>query len=189
MNHKGTVTIETARLILRRFTAEDLEPMYYNCLSDPEVWKWTSYDPIYCIADVQNRAGLFTDKWLGAYQDDHRYSWAIQLRDTGEVIGRMFGMHPDDKLRQVELAYELGRSWWNQGLMTEAVTAVIDFFIREVEFNRVYAYHASENPASGRVMQKCGMTYEGTMRQACICNNGIFDRVNYAILAQDYAQR
>ena len=70
--------------------------------------------------------------------------------------------------------------------MTEAVKAVITFFFNKVGFNRVYASHAHENPASGKVMQKCGMVYEGTARQMVMCNNGMFDMVNYAILANDY---
>ena len=58
-----------------------------------------------------------------------------------------------------------------------------------IGLNRIYANHASDNPASGKVMQKCGMTYEGTMRQALKCNNGLFDKVNYAILADEYNKR
>lgn len=186
MTHKGTIMLETERLILRRFTIEDLEQIYYNCWRDFEVWKWTSYKPMNCIEDVINVAEMFTDKWLGAYERLNRYSWAIQLKGSGEVIARIFGMHPDDYVSQIELAYELGRKWWNQGLMTEAVKAVIEFLFNEVGFDRIHANHASENPASGKVMQKCGMTYEGTMKQACKCNNGLFDKVNYAILADEY---
>ena len=189
MTHKGTVLLETERLILRRFTKYDLEQIYYNCWSEHDVWKWTNYPPMTCIAEVVTNAGLFTENWLNAYDRPDRYSWAIQLKSTGEVIGRLFGMHPDDKIKQVELAYELGSKWWNQGLVTEAVKAVLPFFFNEVGFNRVYAYHASENPASGKVMSKCGMIYEGTLRQACVCNNGIFDKVMYAILAEDYCKK
>lgn len=186
MKHCGTRTLETPRLILRRFAFDDLKQMYYNCFCDHEVWKWTNYQPMHSIEDVMNKADMFTDNWLNAYERADRYSWAIQLKATDEVVGRLFGMHPDDRLCQVELAYELARKCWNQGLMSEAVQAVVDFFFKEVGFNRIYAYHAKENPASGRVLQKCGMTYEGTMRQACLSNNGIFDKVNYAILACDY---
>ncbi|BCJ99636.1 GNAT family N-acetyltransferase [Anaerocolumna chitinilytica] len=186
MNHKGTVRLETERLILRRFIIEDLEQIFYNCWSDFEVWKWTSYQPMQNVKDVIDTAEMFTDKWLGAYERPNRYSWAIELKATGQVIGRFFGMHPDDYTNQIELAYELGRSWWNQGLMTEAVKAVIDFFFNEIGFNRIYANHAGPNMASGKVMQKAGLTYEGTMRQACKCNNGLFDKVNYAIIADDY---
>lgn len=186
MTHKGTERLETERLILRRFVLEDLEQIYYNCWRDPEVWKWTNYAPMPHIGDVQNAANMFTKNWLDAYERPDRYSWAIQLKSTGEVIGRYFGMHPDDRVSQVELAYEMGRTWWNQGYMTEATKKVIDFFLRDVGFNRVYAIHASANPASGRVMQKSGMVYEGTLRQAHKCNNGIFDEVRYSILAEDY---
>lgn len=186
MTHKGTVVLETARLVLRPFKPEDIEQIFYNCWSEAEVWKWTSYKPMHCVEDVINRAEMFTDEWFNAYTRPNRYSWAIELKASGEVIGRFFGMHPDEYVGQIELAYELGQNWWNQGLMTEAARAVIDFFFNEIGFNRIYAYHASENPASGRVMQKCGMTYEGVMRQACRCNSGLFDKVNYAIIAQDY---
>jgi ribosomal-protein-alanine N-acetyltransferase len=189
MTHKGTIILETERLILRRFTLEDLEQIYYNCWSDEEVWKWTNYKPMNSTQDVKNNARMFTEEWLGAYDNPNRYSWAIQLKNSGEVIGRFFGMHPDDQISQIELAYELGRNWWNQGFMTEAVKVVIDFFFNDIGFNRIYANHAIDNPASGKVMRKCGMTYEGTMRQACKCNYGLFDKVNYAILAEEYIKR
>ena len=94
-------------------------------------------------------------------------------------------MRPNDEIGQVELAYELGPDWWNLGLMTEAVQAVLLFFLKDVGMNRVFAYHASGNPASGRVMRKCGMVYEGTLRQAGKCNNGIIDMVCYGLLASD----
>lgn len=186
MTYKGTVLLKTDRLILRCFAEDDLEQIYYNCWSEDDVWKWTNYAPMTCIEEVLTNANMFTDNWFNAYERLERYSWAIQLKETGQVIGRMFGMNPDDKVKQVELAYELASKWWNMGLMTEAVKAVLPFFFEEVGFNRVYAYHASENPASGKVMKKCGMIYEGTLRQACSCNNGIFDKVMYAMLAEDY---
>lgn len=108
------------------------------------------------------------------------------FKSSGEVIGSSFGMYPDDQLNQIELAYELGQNWWNQGLMTEATKTVINFFFNEAGFNRIQSHHATENPTFGKVMKKCGMNYEGTMRQACKCNNGLFYKVNYAILANDY---
>lgn len=67
------------------------------------------------IDDVINVAKIFTENWLGAYERPDRYSWAIQLKETGQVIGRYFWMNPDDRLCQVELAYEMGKEWWNRG--------------------------------------------------------------------------
>lgn len=185
MTHKGTVTLETERLILRRFVPEDLEQIFYNCWSDYDVWKWTNYAPLNSIEDVI-RADMFTEGWLGAYRHSKRYSWAIQLKETGEVIGRYSGMHPDDALKEIELACEIGRAWWNQGLMTEATMRVIRFFFEEVGLNRIFAWNASENPASGKMQKKAGMKLEGTLRQGCKCNGGIFDKDIHAILAEDY---
>lgn len=90
-------------------------------------------------------------------------------------------MHPTDE--DVELAYELGTRWWNQGLMTEAVRATLHFFLNEFGLRRVHAYHTGENPASGRVMLKCSMRWIGTTPDGRTCNAGTFDRVDYEILA------
>ena len=106
MKHKGTVRLETPRLILRRYVIDDFEPMYRNCWSEYDVWKWTNYVPMDCLDDVKTKANMFTENWL-SYDNPRRYSWAIELKSTGDVIGRMFGMHPDDELGQVELAYEM----------------------------------------------------------------------------------
>lgn len=94
LDHKGTILLETKRLILRRFSPDDIEQIYNNCWSNYEVWKWTSYAPMECVDDVINVADMFTDKWLNAYERPNRYSWAIELKSTNEVIGRLFGMNP-----------------------------------------------------------------------------------------------
>ena len=186
MTHKGTVTLETERLILRRFVKDDLEPMFRNCWSNFDVWKWLCYEPMNSIEDVLTLNNIFTDYWFAKYEKLDFYNWAMVLKSSGEAIGRLGGKKPDDHVKQVELHYELGQNWWNQGLMTEAMNTVIGFFFTEVGFNRIYAGHAAENPASGKIMQKCGMIYEGTMRQAAKINLGLIDVVNYAILAEDY---
>ena len=72
--------------------------------------------------------------------------------------------------------------------MTEALSSVIDFFFNEVGINRVEAEHDPNNPASGRVMEKSGMTFEGTSRQAGLSNQGIIDVSRWAILRCDYEQ-
>jgi len=189
MTHKGTVTLETERLILRRFIISDLEPMFHNVWSNYDVWKWSNYEPMNSIEDVLHLNNIFTDYWFAKYDNLDYYNWAIQLKSTDEVIGRVRGSwlnKMDERIKQIELAYELGENWWKQGLMTEAVKRVIGFFFNEIGYNRIYAGHASENPASGKVMQKCGMVYEGTLRQGCIQHDSLFDEVRYAILAEDY---
>lgn len=189
MEHKGTTTLETPRLILRRFVPEDIDSFYRRCLGDDQVWRWTNYPKVESLQDVRAKAGLFTPNWFAAYDRPERYSWAIAEKPEGPAIGRVFGMKPDNRTEDVELAYELGREFWGRGYMTEAVGEVLRFFFEEAGFFRVHCYHADQNPASGRVMEKCGLRYEGVMRMACVCNGGRFDQVNYALLREEYLAR
>lgn len=192
MEHKGSVLLETERLVLRPFVPEDMESFYRCCLSDYEVWRWTSYPKMERLEDVKEKGGLFTPNWFAAYRRPDRYSWAIAEKPGGPAIGRMFGMHPvcqgqgGDARWDIELAYELGRAFWGRGYMTEAVRAALRFFFEDVGFYRVHCCHGDQNPASGRVMQKCGMRPVGVEKQACVCNGGRYDQVNYALLREEF---
>jgi ribosomal-protein-alanine N-acetyltransferase len=86
----------------------------------------------------------------------------------------------------VHIGYALGRPWWNRGIMSEAFSKIIAFFFEEVKVNRIESQHDPNNPASGRVMVKCGLQYEGTLRQADFSNQGIVDAAMYSLLAQEY---
>ena len=87
--------------------------------------------------------------------------------------------------RSAEVGYSLSRDYWNQGIMTEALRAVIRFGFEELRLNRIEAQHELDNPASGQVMRHVGMQYEGTLRQR-IKNKGRFvDVALYAILRGD----
>ncbi len=92
----------------------------------------------------------------------------------------------NEKARSVEIGYCIGEKWWRRGYTSEALSAVIRFFFEEVGVNRVYSEHDPRNPNSGRVMEKCGMKYEGTLRQADFNNTGICDTCVYGILAEEY---
>jgi ribosomal-protein-alanine N-acetyltransferase len=88
---------------------------------------------------------------------------------------------------RTEIGYCIGRKFWNRGYTTEALSRVINFFFGEVGFNRIEAMHDVLNPASGRVMQKCGMIHEGTMREVGLNKDGeFFSWQLYAILQSDW---
>jgi ribosomal-protein-alanine N-acetyltransferase len=183
MKSLGTKKIETPRLILRQFQIDDLDSMYLNCYHDEEVWKWTNYQKVESKDDVLIKAKQFTKAWL-SYSNLNRYSWAIEIKNIndGKAVGRVFGSQVDLEKETLVLSYELGRRYWNQGYMTEAVNAVLRFLLDEVETKKISAWHVLNNMASGRVMQKCGMEYVGTKKGAAICNAGVFDQINYVIL-------
>jgi len=181
MEHKGTVRLETERLILRRLVPEDAEAMYRNWASDSEVTRFLTWQP-HGSPEVSE---AFIRKTMAQYEDPAAYSWGIELKSLGQVIGTVSAVHWDEKVEAVELGYALGRPWWGQGLMPEAAGRVMRFFFDEVGVRRICAKHDVNNPQSGRVMQKLGMRFEGTLRGAAWSNQGIVDVTVYARLRED----
>ena len=95
----------------------------------------------------------------------------------------------DEKIGSTEIGYCMGENWWHQGIMSEALEAVLRFLFEEVGFNRIESRHDPHNPHSGGVMRKCGMTYEGTFRDADWNNQGLCDAAHYAILRREWLAR
>ena len=178
MNHCGTETIETERLILRRLTEGDAEAMYKNWASDPEVTRFLTW-PAHTSADVTK---YVISTWLPLYEKKYYYHWAITLKENGdEPVGTIHGLVNDD-LEQIQIGYCLGRAWWHRGIMSEAAQAAVDYFFDKVGANSVCSYHDPKNPRSGMVMKRCGMTYEGTRRASDRNNTGICDISWYSVL-------
>ena len=180
--HKGTRTIETPRLILRRAVREDAQPMFRNWASDPEVTKYMTWPAHGSVAISQ----MVIDSWLGEYEKDSYYQWMIVLKELGEPIGSISVVRQNEQIEEAEIGYCIGTRWWHQGIVSEALTAVMGYLFEEVGMNRVAARHDPNNPNSGRVMRKCGMIYEGTARSADRNNQGVCDAAHYAILHSDW---
>ncbi len=182
MNHCGTRILETERLILRRFRPEDDQAMYRNWASDPEVTKYLAW-PAHKNAGV-SRAVI--ESWVSSYEKDDYYQWAIVPKGSGgEPIGSIAAVRISEEISSVEIGYCIGRAWWHRGIMTEALEAVIGFFFEQVGANRIECRHDPRNPNSGKVMLRCGMKYEGTVRQADRNNQGICDACIYSRLRSD----
>lgn len=182
MNHCGTKTIETDRLILRKLCIDDAEAMYKNWASDPEVTKFLTW-PAHGSVDITKK---LLSMWSEEYNKDNYYQWGIESKSIGEVIGTISVVGQKEEIDMVHIGYCIGRNWWHQEIMTEALNALIDFFFNEVCCNRIESRHDTNNPHSGEVMKKCGMKLEGTKRSADINNQGICDVNEYAILKCDY---
>ena len=183
MNHVGTVTIDTERLILRKFEVLDAQNMFDNWANSREVCKFLSWEP---HGSVETTKDILA-RWMEAYQNSERYHWAIVLKEIGEVIGSLSVITLSEKHQNCELGYCMGEQYWGKGIMTEAVKAVISFLFNEVGFHRLYAGHDTLNPASGKVMQKSGMVLEGTLRHNKVRKDGSFADGNiWAILSDDW---
>ena len=183
MNKTGTKTIETHRLILRPFRIEDADDMYNNWASDPEVTRFLTW-PVHTGVDV-TRALL--QAWIARYEDGGSYNWAIELKETGSVIGNISVVHTVEALEQAEIGYCMGKAFWGRGIMPEALRAVLDYLFDTAGFRRITARHDVNNPKSGRVMAKAGMLKEGILRGAGKNNQGVCDICSYALLNTDRA--
>ncbi|MDD4415087.1 MAG: GNAT family N-acetyltransferase, partial [Oscillospiraceae bacterium] len=180
MNHKGTITLETERLILRRFEIADAEAMFNNWASDAEVTEYLTW-PTHSDVSVSKAV---IDSWLPLYVNPNHYSWAIVLKEFNEPIGSIAAVEQSDDIKMVHIGYCIGRKWWHCGYTSEALAELIRFFFENVGVNRIESRHDTLNPNSGKVMLKCGLKYEGTMRQDDISNQGICDSIRYAMLAE-----
>lgn len=182
MKHCGTQRLETDRLILRRYVSDDAPAKYKNWTSDPEVTKflmWKTHpNPQY--------TQKVTDDCVKQYSNDDFYRWAIVLKENGdEPIGDIAVVRMEEEVSSVHIGYCLGKNWWHKGITSEALKAVMDFLFDVVEVNRIESRHDPRNPNSGKVMQKCGMKYEGTLRSSDWNNQGICDACYYALLKSE----
>ena len=162
MKHKGTVTLKTERLILRRLTIDDAEAMYRNWASEDEVTKyltWPTHTDVSVSKDIIN-------SWIPLYDKPDYYHWTIVFKEIGEPIGTIAAVELHEDTDMVHIGYCIGRKWWNNGITSEALKEIIRFFFGEVSVNRIESRHDPRNPNSGKVMMSCGLQYEGTMRQS-----------------------
>lgn len=182
MKHLGTETILTERLILRRFTVEDDRAMYDNWASDPEVTKYLTWPAHSCVGVTRR----ILEDWVGHYGEKNFYQWAITEKELGDSpIGCIGVVSQREDLELAHIGYCLGRNWWHRGIMSEALQAVMDYLFDEVGMRRLESRHDPNNPNSGAVMRKCGMKYEGTLRQSDRNNQGICDVCWYGLLKSE----
>ena len=174
-------SLETGRLLLRPFRLSDAD-------------------------DVQHLAGdrLIADTTLNIphpYEDGVAEEWISkhqEIFDQGKGVAFAIETKRDDMLvgaislmnvsvgHQAEMGYWVGRPFWNQGYCTEAALAVLRFAFQDMGLARVHASYLSRNPASGRVMQKIGMEYEGTRRQHARKEDAFDDLVLYGIVRGEW---
>ncbi|HCJ01771.1 MAG TPA: N-acetyltransferase [Clostridiales bacterium] len=181
MKKLGTKTIETERLILRRFHAEDAAAMYRNWASDPIVTEYLTWQPHQSVKDSEAVISL----WLDSYKDGAFFQWAMEYKETGEPIGSIGVVDCNEESQTAEMGYCMGRSYWGRGLMPEALKAIYNFLFDEVGVEKITAKHDSENPKSGRAMQKAGMRFLKYVPKGGKNNRGIIDIVEYILTRPD----
>ncbi len=156
MKSINTPKLETERLILRKFTENDIIPLF-SILKDKEV---NTYLPWFPLKTLEEAEKFFKDNYTEVYKQPNGYKYAICLRSNNIPIGYV-NISTDDSH---DLGYGLQREFWNKGIVTEACNAVLKQ-ARKDGFTYVTATHDINNPSSGRVMAKLGMTYKYSYKE------------------------
>ncbi|MBE6642169.1 MAG: GNAT family N-acetyltransferase [Ruminococcaceae bacterium] len=178
---KRIPSIETDRLILRKLKVSDFEDMYEYSKSD-EVTKyllWRSHP------DEQ-----YTRDYLKYIQSRYRagdfFDWALEHKETGKMIGTCGFAKLDYDNNSAEIGYVINPAFWHKGYASEAVKKVIDFGFHTLNLHRIEARYIVGNEFSRKVMEKCGMIFEGIHRSSLMVKDS-FVSVGYcAITADDY---
>ncbi len=168
MKHIGTKTIETERLILRKFKLSDAKDMFNNYASKDKVTEFLTWKPHKTIEDTKD---YLNNVVLPQYANKNIYRWAIVLKQNKQVIGCIDVVSSNDKKYRAELGWVLGDEYWGKGIMPEAAKSVIETLFL-IGYKRIQAVHDVDNPKSGRVMQKVNMQYEGLLKNYELNKNG-----------------
>ena len=148
-------SLESERLLLRPLTLADAEAVYLHWASDPAVTKYLRWEPNQSVAD--------SETWLGQveqlYAEGRDYCYGMERKSDGRLVGSIGAFYHEESGRY-EVGYCLERALWGQGYMTEALARLVRFLTEEEHILRFSCSHSPENPASGRVMQKCGFVFQ-----------------------------
>ena len=173
-------TLETPRLVIRPLCLRDA-PSLFSWSSDPQVARYVLWSAHASVRETRE----YIRYVRSLYRQSLPSSWGILLRNTDQVIGTIGLMAWSPENRMAEIGYSLSRSFWNQGIMTEAAARVIRSVFTDLDINRVEAQHDVRNPASGRVLEKCGMKKEGVLRARVFNKGEAVDVAMWAILKKD----
>lgn len=181
LQHRGTPSLQSERLVLRPYRIEDAQAVYDSWTHDPRVTRFVSWS----THENPEATSLYLQSVIKNYQFPSYTHWLITLRD--QPIGDISAsLHKDEHLC-AEIGYCLSYDHWGQGYMTEALEAVLQYLFEKVGYHRIRIRHDILNPASGRVMQKAGLQFEGTSLQALKKNDGTFaDVCTYAALSEPW---
>jgi len=173
--------LETERLILRKLSRNDAWDVFQYA-SDPEVSRYVSWDTHQIIEDSLR----FIDSQIQCYETGRVSNWGIVLKKEGKLTGTggFIKLMLEDSCG--EIGYVLSRPYWNRGLMSEAVKAIIGFGFERLSLKRIEARCFVENVASARVMEKAGMTFEGILRESLYAKGRHWDVKLYSILLREY---
>ncbi len=182
MENIGTQTINTERLMLRKFDFADALDMLDLWVSKPEIQHMYS-EPTYNTIDEVNK---LLEKYIQNYANNDYYRWAIVDNDSKRCIGQIAFYLVNTNNHFAEIEYCIASEYQNKGLMTEAVKALIGFGFEIIGLHKIQISTKEINAPSKRVIEKSGFTYEGTLRDYFYYEGKYIDRLYYSMLISEY---
>lgn len=172
--------LETKRLLIREFVPEDIGQVH-EYASDPEVTRHMIWGPN-SLEDTRSYLSLTID--MQQQVPRQGYEFAVVLKQ-GNVLAGGCGIHISGP-GQGEIGYCYNKSYWRQGIASEAAAALLEWGFHELDLHRIYATCRPENIGSARVMQTIGMVYEGHLREHMRHKGRWMDSYQYSILQDEY---
>ena len=173
--------LETERLLLRKLRYKDVQDIY-DYAQDEEVAQFVMWDAHHSELETLE----FLNVVIGLYNKNEPAPWGIELKETRRIIGTIGFVTLESEHNKAEVGYTLSKRYWNQGLMTEALTKIMEFGFEKMRLNRIEARCIAENLQSIKVLQKVGMIEEGTLRQFLYMKKKFRDIKIFSILKSDY---
>jgi len=174
-------TIHTERLTLRPFSLDDAGAVQ-RLAGDRDIAATTILIP-HPYPDGA------AEEWIGTHAGMFEHGEGLTVAVTARAGGVLHGavsLTIDARHHHAELGYWIGKAYWGRGYATEAARAVVDYGFHTLKLHRVFAHHMARNAASGRVLEKLGMRYEGTLAEHVRKWDDYEDIRHFGLLARDY---
>ena len=176
-----TVIIEMERVVLRQLMAADA-PALYAIFSHPEVMRYWASPPWTSITQAEERLA----RAQNGYRSEEGFQWGIERREDGDLMGTCSLFSFNRPSRRCEIGYALGRPYWGQGYMGEALRALVAYAFTTLDLNRLEADIDPRNTSSAKTLERLGFQKEGFLPERWIVGDEVSDTWLYGLLRRNW---
>ncbi|MEY8369993.1 GNAT family protein [Aerococcaceae bacterium 50-4] len=175
MNHKGTKTIETQHLLLRKFKMSDAKDMFNNWAGNLVDTQFVSWDRHQSVSDSKD----LLEKWDKRRDRSKTYRWCVEDKASGQAVGEIVVTDIHKDTQAADLVFCMGQTYKEQGLAKEALENIVHFLFKEVQMNRLSFDQDNRNVADKNLALALKFEFEGIQKAALANNSGISDKALY----------